>query len=99
MYLKDINLSVKKFTDFKTRLTILNFINFKCNIGLETLLQQGILEPVYYCDFAYKFQRIVGKPSFSDQFNKIIKRYKREGYNMDHLRKDVWMIQCRELYR
>ena len=48
----------------------------KYNIGLKTLLQQGILEPVFSGDLVYKFKRIVGKPYFSDQFKKIIKRRK-----------------------
>ena len=49
----------------------------KCNISLETRLQHGISEPVVYGDLlvVYKFKRIVGKPNFSDQFKKIIKRY------------------------
>ena len=54
----------------------------KYNIGLEFLLQQGISDPVFYGDLVYKFKRIVGKSSFSDQFKKIIKRYKKLGYNM-----------------
>ena len=40
----------------------------KYNIGLQTLLQQGILEPIFYGDLADKFKRIVGKPNFSDKF-------------------------------
>ena len=36
-----------------------------------------------YGVLVYKlFKRIVGKPSLSDQFKKIIKRYKIVGYNM-----------------
>ena len=31
-------------------------------------------------DLVYKFKRIVGKPNFSDQFKKIVKRYIRVGY-------------------
>ena len=42
----------------------------KYNIGLKTLLQQGISEPIFYGDLVYKFKRIVGKPNFSDQFKK-----------------------------
>ena len=53
----------------------------KYNIGLKTLLQQGISEPIFYGDLVYKFKRIVGKPNFSDQFKKIVKRYIRVGYN------------------
>ena len=47
----------------------------KYNIGLKTLLKQGISEPIFYGDLVYKFKRIVGKPNFSDLFKKIIKRY------------------------
>ena len=43
------------------------------NVGLKTLLQQGISEPVFYGDLVYKFKRIVGKPYFSNQFKKIVK--------------------------
>ena len=47
------------------------------------VLQQGISEPAFNGDLVYKFNRIVGKPNFSHQFKKIIKRYKSVGYNMD----------------
>ena len=40
----------------------------KYNIGLKTLLQQGIL--------VYKFKTIVEKTNFSDQFKNTIKRNK-----------------------
>ena len=53
----------------------------KYKIGLKTLLQQGISEPIFYGDFVYK--RIVGRPNFSDQFKTIVKRYIRVGYNLD----------------
>ena len=52
----------------------------KYNIGLKTLLQQGISEPISYGDLVYKFKRIVGKRNFSDQFKKIIKRYIKEDW-------------------
>ena len=44
----------------------------KYKIGLKTLLQQGISEPIFYGGLVYKFKRIVGKPNFSDQFKKIV---------------------------
>ena len=53
----------------------------KCDIGLKTLLQQGISEPIFYGDLVYKFKRIVGKPYFSDQLKKIAKRFIRVGYH------------------
>ena len=43
----------------------------KYNMGVKTLLQQGISEPIFYGDLVYKFKRIVGKPNFSDQFKKL----------------------------
>ena len=56
----------------------------KYNIGLKTLLQRGISEPIFYGDLVYKFKRIVGKPNFSDQFKKIVKRYIRVGYKLGY---------------
>ena len=50
---------------------------------LKTLLHQDISELVFYGDLVYKFKRIVGKPSFNDQFKKKMKRYKRVEYNID----------------
>ena len=44
-------------------------------IGLKTLLQQNISIPIFYGDLVYKFKQIVGKPYFSDQLKKIVKRY------------------------
>ena len=43
----------------------------------KTLLQQDILEPIFYGDLVYKFKRIVGKPNFSDEFKTILKRCKK----------------------
>ena len=64
----------------------------KYNIGLKTLLQQGISEPIFYGDLVYKFKRIVGKPNFIDQFKKIVKRYIRVGYNLDIMRQSACQI-------
>ena len=64
----------------------------KYNIGLKTLLQQGISEPIFYGDLVYKFKRIVGKPNFSDQFKKIVKCYNRVGYNLDIMRQSACLV-------
>ena len=64
----------------------------KYNIGLKTLLQQGISEPIFYGDLVYKFKRIVGKPNFSDQFKNIIKRYIKVGYNLDAMRQSACLV-------
>ena len=64
----------------------------KYNIRLKPLLQQGISEPIIYCDFVYKFKRIVEKSNFSDQFKKIVKRYIRVGYNLDIMRQSACLV-------
>ena len=58
----------------------------------QTLLQQGISEPIFYGDLVYKFKRTVGKPNFSDQFKKIIKRYIKVGYNLGVMRQSACLV-------
>ena len=36
----------------------------KYNVGLKTLLLQGISEPEFYGDWMYKFRKIIGKYDF-----------------------------------
>ena len=64
----------------------------KYNIGLKTLLQQGISELIFYGDLVYKFKRIVGKPNFSDQLQKIVKRYIRVEYNLDVMQQSACLV-------
>ena len=47
---------------------------------------------MFYGDLVSKFKRIVGKPSFSDQFKKIIKRYIKVGYNLDVMRLSACLV-------
>ena len=58
----------------------------KLNVGLKTLLHQGLSVPEFYGDLVYKFKNIVGRADFSDQFRKIIVRYKCIGYNINIMR-------------
>ena len=39
--------------------------------------------PGFYGGLVYKFKKIRGMTDFSDQFRKIIMRYKRIGYNLN----------------
>ena len=64
----------------------------KYSIGLKTLLQQGISEPIFHGGLVYKFKRIVGKPNFSDQLKKIVKRYTRVGYNLDIMQQSACLV-------
>ena len=61
----------------------------KFNVGLKTLLHQGLSEPEFYGDLVYKFKKIVGRVDFSDQSRKIIVRYKRSGYNINIMRQSA----------
>ena len=79
----------KAFSKFYYRHSEL-IVNY--NIGLKTFLQQGISEPIFHGDLVYKFKRIVGKPNFSDQFKKIVKRYIRVGYNLDIMRQSACLV-------
>ena len=64
----------------------------KFNVGLKTLLHQGLSEPEFYGDLVYKFKKIVGRAYFSDQFRKIIVRYKRIGYNINIMQQSACLV-------
>ena len=66
----------------------------KFNVGLKTLLHQGLSEPEFYGDLVhvYKFKKIVGRADFSDQFKKSIVRYKRIGYNINIMRHPACLV-------
>ena len=64
----------------------------KYNVGLKTLLLQGLLEPEFYGDSVYKFRKIIGKNDFPYHFKKIIVRYKKIGYNVDVLRQTACLV-------
>ena len=67
-------------------------IESKYNVGLKTLLLQGLSEPELYGDLLYKFRKIIGKNVFSYHFKKIIVRYKKIGYNIDVLRQTAYLV-------
>ena len=54
----------------------------KYNVGLKTLLLQGLSEPEFYGDLVYEFRKIIGKNDFLYHFKKIIVRCRKIGYNM-----------------
>ena len=64
----------------------------KFNVGLKSLLHQGLLEPEFYGDLVYKFKKIMGMADFSDPFRKIIMRYKRIGYNLNVMRQSACLV-------
>ena len=62
------------------------------NVGLKSLLHQGLSEPEFYGDFVYKFKNIRGMTDFSDLFRKIIMSYKRIGYNLNVMRQSACLV-------
>ena len=58
----------------------------KYNVGLKTLLLQGLSESEFYGDLVYKFRKIIGKSDFPYHFKKIVVRYKKIGYNINVMR-------------
>ena len=64
----------------------------KSNVGLKSLLHQGLSEPEFYGDLVYKFKKIRGMTDFSDQFRKIIMRYKCIGYNLNVMRQSACLV-------
>ena len=62
------------------------------NVGVKTLLHQGLSEPEFYGDLVCKFKKIVHRADFSDQFRKIIVRYKRIGYNINKMRQSACLV-------
>ena len=61
----------------------------KFEVGLKSLLRQGLSEPDFYGDLVYKLKKIVGSNNFSAQFIKIISHYKKIGYNINVLQQTV----------
>ena len=65
----------------------------KFNGGLKSLLHQGLPEPESYGDLIYKLKKNkVGRAYFSDQFRKLIARYKRIGYNINIMRQSACLV-------
>ena len=66
----------------------------KYNIGLKTLLQQGISEPLFYGDFVYKFNQLVGKSNnnFGKSIQEDYQTLYKVGYKLDVMRQSACLI-------
>ena len=58
----------------------------KFNVGLKTLLSEGLSEPEFYGDLVYKLTILIGRTGFSFQFRKIITCYRCKGYDLNVMR-------------
>ena len=64
----------------------------KFQVGLKSLLRQGLSEPDFYGDLVYKLKKIVGSNNFSAQFIKISSHYKKIGYNINVLQQTACLV-------
>ena len=64
----------------------------KFQVGLKSLLRQGLSEPDFYGDLMYKLKKIVGSNNFSAQFIKIVSHFKKIGYNINVLQQTACLV-------
>ena len=66
----------------------------KYNVGLKTLLLQGLLEPEFYGGLVYKFRKILGENDYPYYFKKRIVCYNKIGYNINAFcdRRHAWLL-------
>ena len=64
----------------------------KYNVGLKTLLLQGLSEHEFYGDLVYKYRKIIAKNDFPYHFKRTIVRYKKIGYNIDVLQQTACLV-------
>ena len=64
----------------------------KFNVGLKTLLHQGLSEPEFYGDLVYKLKKNCSRADFSDLFRKNIICYKRIRYNINIIRQSACLV-------
>ena len=64
----------------------------KFQIGLKSLLCQGLSKPEFYGDLVYRLKKIVGSYNFSAQFIKIISHYKTIGCNINVLQQATCLV-------
>ena len=66
----------------------------KFNIGLKTLLREGLSEPEFYDDLVYKFKKLIGW-NFSFQFRKKsyhVMDVPRIRYNLNVMRQSACLV-------
>ena len=63
----------------------------KFNVGLKSLLLQGLSEPELFGDLVYKLKKIRGMTDFSE-FRKNKMRYKRIVYNLNVMRQSACLV-------
>ena len=65
---------------------------YRFQVGLKSLLRQGLSEPEFYGNLVYRLQRIVGSIYFSAKLIIIISHYKKIGYNINVLQQTACLV-------
>ena len=63
----------------------------KFNVGLKSLLHQGLSEPEFYGDLLHKCKKIMCRTDFSGHFRKVI-HYNRIGYDLNVMRQSACVV-------
>ena len=61
-------------------------------VGLGSLLRQGLSGPGFCGDLVYKLKKIVGSNNFSAQFIKVVSHCKKIGYSIDVLQQTACLV-------
>ena len=64
----------------------------KYNVGLKTLLLQGLSVPGFCGDLVCGFGEIIGKNDFPCRFGRIIVQYRKIGYNLNVMRQTACLV-------
>ena len=64
----------------------------KFQVGLVSLLRQGLSEPDFYGDLVYRLEKIVGSNNFSAQFIKMVSRCRKIGYKINVLQQTACLV-------
>ena len=64
----------------------------KFNVGIKTLLREGLSEPEFYGDLIYKLKKPIGRNDFSFQFRNSIIRYRCIRYNLNGMREFACLV-------
>ena len=64
----------------------------KYDVGLKTLLLQGLSEPEFYGDLVFRFGEIIGKNDTPYRFGEIVVRCGKIGYNINVMRQTACLV-------
>ena len=64
----------------------------KLNVGLKTLLREGLSKTEFYGDLVYKFKTLIGRNDFLSNSEKGISRYRRRGKNLNVMQQSACLV-------